>query len=558
MRRRFLLLCAAFSAMAALAITLRCNPGLAGATTETTNGVAGRIKNGDGTPASAAFVRLLPADYNPLEDSMHEEMFVDTVDTGGSYRFEKIAEGRYALIVRHRDSAKSAIVRDIEICGDSISWLPDVKLEKSGSIRADFSSGGTATGEYVYIPGTDIYSFIDNSGNVLLSDVPASTFSSIIFVSSAKEKLNILRKELTVSGGDTAIIEMPLWKHCRRLVLNTTASGAAVNSDVYGFPLLIRLNKGNFDFSQARPDGKDVIFTGKNNTLLPSEIERWDASAQRAEIWVKIDTVYGNDSLQFITMYWGNPAPSIGVSAVVVFDTADGFQGVWHLGDGGGGSTPDATVNRYHGMSPDNARPRTVEGAVGNCAEFNGVSNFIEMPNTSSGKLNFPEKGYYTVYAWVRLDTLDGASHCIVSKGYEQYYLRSTYITPTLRFSTPQWEFVEFGETDKWQPSRTPASTREWTLLVGVRRGEKQLLYCNGVLVDSTVDKWWNDVSRNTQNNLTIGKFAKPVTIPINEGYCYFKGCIDEVRIINRAQSSDWIKLCYMNQRSDDKLVVFR
>jgi hypothetical protein len=179
------------------------------------------------------------------------------------------------------------------------------------------------------------------------------------------------------------------------------------------------------------------------------------------------------------------------------------------------------------------------------------------MPKTSNSKLNFPENGYYTVSAWVLLDTLDGKSHCIVSKGYEQYYLRSTYISTTLPYTTPLWEFVEFSDIDKWKTSTIQLSAKQWTLLVGVHQGTRQLLYCNGVLVDSTTDKWQNAVSRDTNNNLTLGRFAESVVLPIVEGYCYFKGGIDEVRICNIAQAPEWVKLCYMNQGADDKLVRF-
>ena len=256
-------------------------------------------------------------------------------------------------------------------------------------------------------------------------------------------------------------------------------------------------------------------------------------------------------------MYWGNPGAA-SVNDGTVFDTAAGYQGVWHLGESGDGSAGDATVNRYDGISPDTAVPQVGEGVVGNCRVFDGVDDFITMPNTADGKLNIPDGGYYTVCAWVYIDSFDNASHCIVSKGYEQYYLRFTYISKNLPAATPQWEFVEFSEADKWRTSTGTASSGQWTLVAGVRQGEKQFLYRNGELVDSTVDAWQNTVSRNTGNDLTIGRFVKAVTVPINEGYCHFSGRIDEVRIISSAQSADWVRLCYMNQRPDDRLVVFR
>lgn len=257
-------------------------------------------------------------------------------------------------------------------------------------------------------------------------------------------------------------------------------------------------------------------------------------------------------------MYWGNPGASAQSSGSMVFDTANGFQGVWHLKENGNDPVLDATANHYNGTAYNMTGDSPIPGTIGNARAFNGDSSYITMPNTAYSKLNFSENGYYSVSAWVYLDTSDGASHCIVSKGYEQYYLRSTYISMSVPAMSPLWEFVEFSETVKWQTSNTPASVKQWVLLTGVRQESKQLLYCNGALVDSAIDVWSNAVSRNTTNDLTIGRVAKSVTVPINEGYCYFKGGIDEVRIISTVQSPDWVKLCYMNQRSDDRLVVFK
>jgi hypothetical protein len=260
-------------------------------------------------------------------------------------------------------------------------------------------------------------------------------------------------------------------------------------------------------------------------------------------------------------MFWGNPDASPRSGTGVVFDTTGGFQGVWHLGDAANDSLRDATDNRYDGGSPDTARPQVAEGVIGNCRVFDGAADYITMPNTADGKLNFPENGTYTVYSWVFLDKLDNASHCIVSKGYQQYYLRVTNISKvnnTFSYTTPVWEFVEFTEADNWQTLTHPAVEGEWALLVGVRQGDRQLFYCNGVFVDSTADKWNEAFSRIDTNDLTIGRFVTAVTFPpIGGGYCHFKGRIDEVRIISAAQSADWVRLCYMNQRPDDRLVGF-
>lgn len=548
----------ALTAGIVMILTTGCTRDIAGATTETTNGVSGAIRNNDSSPAPNTVVRLIPDEYNPVTDSSGGGSFIDTTDNNGFYRFSRVAAGRYVVLARNRIAATSFLVRNVISNNDSLTTAPEGTLSRSGSISADFSLAGAAAGGYVYIPGTDITASIGSDGSAVLADVPPGTITAVILASGNNEKRNVLRNEIVVAADAVVIIDQPLWKYRSRFGLNTTPAGADVAGNVYNFPVLVRLNSGNFNFSQARGDGGDLLFTGNSNVVLPFEIERWDAGAMHAEMWVKVDTIRGNDSVQSITMYWGNPDAALQSTSGGVFDTADGYLGVWHMGDNAPDSVRDATVNRYSGGSPDTASPAVAEGAIGDCRLFDGKSDFITMPNTAAGKLNFPESGQYTVSAWVLLDTLDGASHCIVSKGYEQYYLRSTYISKNLTFATPLWEFVEFGETVKWQTSTSTASSRQWSLLTGVRQGGRQLLYCNGVLVNSTIEGWQNAVSRNMSNDLFIGRFAKAVTVPISEGYCYYRGSIDEVRIISASQSPDWVRLCYMNQRPDDRLTVFK
>jgi biopolymer transport protein ExbB len=325
---------------------------------------------------------------------------------------------------------------------------------------------------------------------------------------------------------------------------------------VYDFPALIRLNSGNFDFKQARNDGGDVMFTGSDNGSLPFEIERWDPVAGLAEAWVKIDTVHGNDSAQFILLYWGNPASTTGSNSAMVFDTTTGFQGVWHLGDAGD-SVRDATANRYQGLSPDSARPSVAEGIIGNCREFDGAGDFVTMPNTATGKLNFQENGNFSVSAWVYADTSDTGYHVIAAKGYHQYYLWLTYFS-TNSNKPPLWEFSNFTKAENWIMSNSSATEKQWVLLTGVRQGASQYLYCNGELVANISAKYPQGVARDTLDDFIIGRFLNEATYPTRFGYCHFKGKIDEVSVSSIARSPDWIRLSYMNQRSDDRLVQFK
>jgi hypothetical protein len=538
---------------------------LAGGTSETTNGFVATVHSLTGAPVSHALVRLRPEGY--LSDTGNASVRYDSAsiidtftDAFGRFRITDIDTGRYSIEIQD-SMGEGALIRG-SAPRDSIVDCGVAVAAPSGSVRGYISreSVPESVTVYVRVYGMERMARADaKSGAFNLRDMPQGDHAIYFVASSAMYK----PKELTVSVSPDSVRDMgkvslfPFgeWAYSRVVGFNTTASGAAIANEVYAFPVLIRLHSGNFNFSQAATNGDDLRFLKSDTTPIAYEIERWDPIAELAEVWVKIDTIFGNNDRQFITMFWGNPYAAAPLSkSNAIFDTASGFQGVWHLGDAALDSIRDATPNRFDGISPDSGRPPMAQGIIGNCREFDGAADFITMPNTAAGKLSFPQEGNYTVCAWVSLDTFDNVPHCIVSKGYEQYFLRFTYFPS----NSPMWEFVEFNEAANWQSSRSPATSRQWILLVGVRQGSSQFLYCNGILVDSTRDSWPQGLSRNTSNDLSIGGFLKEVTVPANDGYCFFKGSIDEVRILNTAQRADWVRLCYMNQRTDDRLIIFR
>ena len=72
------------------------------------------------------------------------------------------------------------------------------------------------------------------------------------------------------------------WAHSGYLYLDTSPGGADVTGTVTRFPILVRLDAANFDFSQARGDGRDLRFTTPSGDSLPRRIERWDSARAEA------------------------------------------------------------------------------------------------------------------------------------------------------------------------------------------------------------------------------------------------------------------------------------
>jgi len=142
------------------------------------------------------------------------------------------------------------------------------------------------------------------------------------------------------------------------------------------------------------------------------------------------------------------------------------------------------------------------QGLVGQCQRFNGTSSFVAMPGTAASKLNFPEQGIYSVSAWVNTVALDGQFHTIASKGDMQYNLQ-------IRSQSNEWQFSECRAATGYAVVRSPASAGSWNLITGVRKGDRQYLYVNGVCTDSIIEITIGGTGRSTASDFVLGKCPK-------------------------------------------------
>ena len=124
------------------------------------------------------------------------------------------------------------------------------------------------------------------------------------------------------------------WKHTGSMFVLTTPEGADLpeSAAVAGFPLLVRLHRDFFDFSQARPGGADLRFTSSTGESLPYQIEEWDTAQGVASVWVRVPTIHGN-ARQEIHLHWGQPNATSESNGKAVFNNANGYLSVWHMND---------------------------------------------------------------------------------------------------------------------------------------------------------------------------------------------------------------------------------
>jgi hypothetical protein len=504
--------------------------------------VVGKIVTGNGKSPVNARVLFIPSDYDPQTGDFGSDVVIDSVDSNGNYQFIAPQPVTYNLQAMWGSDGSRLLIEGIRPTKDSVTTVHTDTLRKPGTLKVMAPDSADRTNGYLYVPGTTISaSLLNHTGLIELDSIPTGTLPVIYYSAKNNAVPRPIRYNITVNSGITTFIYYSSWTRSRRIFLNTSVSGAGAVGNVFNFPVLVRLTKNNFNFPEAKPAGDDIRFAKQDNTALSFEIERWDPMAGLAELWVKIDTVFGNDSGHCIMMYWGNQQAAPISNGAAVFDTGNGFQGVWHMNQAANSPVRDATYNNYIGTRfGQNA---AVSGAIGTAQAFDGSSTYLQMMGTAYGKMNFPKNGYYCVSAWVYTDTLDMNYHIIASKGNTQYNLEIR--------KNNNWQFNEYKDLTGWEITNSPGTAKTWTYLAGVRSGTNQYLYVNGICTSNTPWIETNVFARYTGEDFKIGRRTDLVDY-------FFNGMIDEVRVSSIDLSADWIKLCYMNQRLDDKLVTFK
>jgi hypothetical protein len=529
-----------------------CNMNMAGGTSTSENGrVTGMLITDDGTTASRTRVVLLPTSFDPISDTMTLE--TDTTDTAGYYLFTDITPGKYTIQSVQIDSRKRAFTDSVLVIANDTTTVEPATLRQPGSIKIALPSVENGDSGYLYIPGTTISVELSGSDSfAILDSVPAGTVSSVIHTILDTVKQSLLQSPVEVQPEQTVTILETGWRNKRTIRFNTSSSGAAIDSTLYDFPVLIRLNDENFSFTEANSDGSDLLFTKADNEPVPHEIERWAPSENTAEIWVRIDTLAGGSTENILTMYWGNRRISSKQTSRPVFDTAAGFAAVWHL-DEDGDSVYDVTAHGYHGVRFGSLSRST--GVIGYAQDFDTTEGYCEMGNI----FNIADKSY-TLTAWVRRDT--SGLQTIFAKSYGD----TASVAYGWSFSFGSTEIVHFfiadggeywgdDETfDFWsQEETTIIDTTSWHFVaVVVDRSVSSAcqIFFDGLEITGTIRGDIAGIS-SLLNDLPFRIGAEA------DGDYQFYGLMDECIVSSTKRSPYWLRLCYINQGTADKLVEF-
>jgi len=319
----------------------------------------------------------------------------------------------------------------------------------------------------------------------------------------------------------TASAQYQGWQHSGSLFILTMPDGANLpaTASEEGFPLLVRLNKDWFDFSQAKRNGEDIRFASATGTPLACQIDEWDAAKGSASIWVRIPTIKGN-ARQEIKLFWGKPDAASESNGKAVFNESNSYLSVWHMND---------PVNDEVGTLESKDRGTTSsDGVIGKSRRFSvgkGINCGESIPVYPTGS------SPHSSEAWFRAEK---SNTMILGWGNEQGQGKVT-----MQFVSPPHINMDCYFSNGNVASTNAVPLSQWTHVVHTYKNGESRIYVNGVLEDANTSRG-GPLAIKTPARMYIGGWYNNFS---------FVGDIDEVRISKVTRSADWVKLQYENQK---------
>jgi Concanavalin A-like lectin/glucanases superfamily/Domain of unknown function (DUF2341) len=357
--------------------------------------------------------------------------------------------------------------------------------------------------------------------------------------------------DATGGSGGLPVGSMASWE----VVMDTSASGANVTDSVQNYPLAVTLTSDNFDFSLASADGSDLRFS-RDGTPLAHEIELWDAEAKMALIWVKVAEILGDTAEQTIEMRVGKDAGIAGSDGKSVFNLADGFYGVWHLGEDGNtapGGYADSSEHEGHATGVAMIPGSSVSARLGRGIDLDNpegqnTARYVQVTGEKASAYN-PD-GPLTVSVWALAHSYPIYSYeTILSKGDTSWSLQRVTYDPNQGYqscllagddTTYHFCIYDFA--------KQPLVTEEWLHFQLVLDEPTMTLYINGQLNAQGTGSSWNQ----GDHPLGIGNQTQ------FNGRRQWDGTLDEVRVMRAARSASWARLDYESQKASQTLVTLR
>lgn len=306
------------------------------------------------------------------------------------------------------------------------------------------------------------------------------------------------------------------WTSRRKITLDTSDKGAAIGGAVSNVPVLVRLHTGNFPFSEADIDAKDLRFiAGDDKTPLKFHVELFDGTNELALVWVQVPKVEPKADTGVIWLYYGNEKAAAAADSKTTYD---GNQtAVLHFAEADA-AFKDSTS---YGHAPTvSGVTHTPTGVADGAAVFNGGARltWAPLPPLKMGATGL------TFSAWVKpADATQKATLFSQQEGSSAVQLLYDQGKLTAR---------AFGQ----ETAKVDLAAGAWHH-VAVTLADGLTLYVDGKPVANAAVK-----AADLAGELVVG-----------DG---FKGELDEVQLSNLARPAGWLEVQAKSQGEGAKLVT--
>lgn len=316
------------------------------------------------------------------------------------------------------------------------------------------------------------------------------------------------------------------WKGAGTFYILTTPEGANLPATATeeNFPLLVRLNKETFDFTQAKAGGEDIRFSAAGQPLA-YQVEAWDAATGKASIWVRIPLIKGN-ARQEIRMHWGKADAVSESKGDAVFNASNGFISVLHMND--------PVKDEVGSVTPVDTGTSSSCGIIGQGRNFKagkgicGGEKVLTLPTGSSP---------HSTSVWMKPKA---SNMTPVAWGNEQGQGKVV-----MQFSSPPHIRMDCYFSNGSMESSGGLPVNQWLHVMFAYSASNPRIYVNGELVGESMNK---------SGPLNIRSPARFYLGGWYNNY-QFEGDMDEVRLSSVTRSADWVKLEYENQKPLQTLV---
>ena len=188
------------------------------------------------------------------------------------------------------------------------------------------------------------------------------------------------------------------WSIRKKIVIDTTGAGVAIDAPIGSAAVLLRLHDGDFQFDAAKEDGSDIRFVAADDkTLLTYHIEKFDTLMSEAFVWVKVPDLKPGAQTT-IWMYYGNS----GNTAVAVADPKGTYDSstalIYHFSEKNAPFT-DSSGNANTSKNP----APTTDSLIGDGLRLTG---HVPVTIPASPSLQVFPGGALTWDAWIKPGTL--------------------------------------------------------------------------------------------------------------------------------------------------------